>query len=57
MDFNEWNGYVDWLEDLGQQMLDLVAEMRADPPQQWPKPGLGAIKILGMTSDVPKKRG
>lgn len=57
MDFNEWNGYVDRLEDLGQQMLDLVAEMRADPPQQWPKPGLGAIKILGMTSDVPKKRG
>lgn len=57
MTFEEWTGYIDRMEDLGEQMLDLVAEMRADPPQKWPRPGIGAVKILGFACDVPKKGG
>lgn len=57
MNYDEFVGYVDRLEDLGQQALDLVAELRADPPNGWPRPGLGAVPILGEAYDVPKKRG
>ena len=55
MDFQQYCGYIDRLEDLGQQVLDLVAEMRADPPQRWPRPGLGAVPVVGLAVDVPKK--
>lgn len=57
MDFQQYCGYIDRLEDLGQQVLDLVAEMRADPPQRWPRPGLGAVRIIGAACDVPTKPG
>ena len=57
MDYEQFLGYVDRLEDLGQQALDLVAELRADPPDGWPRPGLGAVPILGVACDVPTKGG
>ena len=57
MNFPEYLQYIDRLEDLGQQVLDLVAEMRADPPQKWPRPGLAAVPVVGTAIDVPKKRG
>ena len=57
MDFQQYCGYIDRLEDLGQQVLDLVAEMRADPPQRWPRPGLEAVRIIGAACDVPTKPG
>lgn len=57
MNHAEYTGYIDRMEDLGQQLLDLVAEMRADPPKGWPRPGLGAVPILGECCDVPTKGG
>lgn len=36
----EFGGYVDRLEDLGMQILDLAAEMRADPPVDCPCGGV-----------------
>ena len=57
MNWQEWCGYIDRLEDLGMQALDLVAEMRADPPDGWPRPGLGVIPVLGFAVDVPTKGG
>lgn len=55
MNYEEFVGYVDRLEDLGQQTLDLVAELRADPPNGWPRPCIGAVPILGEAYDVPTK--
>ena len=57
MDYHQYCGYIDRLEDLGQQVLDLVAEMRSDPPGKWPRPGLGAVQIIGAACDVPTKTG
>lgn len=55
MNFSEWNGYIDRMEDIGQQLLDVVAEMRADPPKGWPRPGLCGVPIIGSACDVPTK--
>ena len=51
MDANHFTVYMARLEDLGCQILDLVAEMRADPPDGWMPPSLGAAAAaLGMPS-------
>ena len=55
MNYEHYLGYIDRMEDLGEQILDLVAEMREDPPKGWPRPGLGAIPIVGTAVDVPTK--
>lgn len=55
MDYEHYLGYIDRMEDLGEQILDLVAEMKADPPKGWPQPGLGAVPIIGTAVDVPTK--
>lgn len=57
MDYKQFLGYVDRIEDLGQQALDLVAELRADPPDEWPRPDMMDVPILGVACDVPTKGG
>lgn len=44
MDRNDYTVYMARMEDIGQQLLDLVAEMRADPPAGWSPPSLGAAE-------------
>lgn len=49
MNVNDYVVYMARLEDLGAQVLDLVAEMRADPPAGWTPPSLAAAaQALGM---------
>lgn len=55
MNYEHYLEYIDRMEDLGEQVLDLVAEMRADPPKGWPRPGLGAVPIIRAAVDVPTK--
>lgn len=55
VDYADFVTYCARLEDLGEQVLDLVAEIRADPPQGWPRPCLGAVPVVGVAVDVPKK--
>lgn len=55
MNYEHYLGYIDRMEDLGEQLLDLVAEMREDPPKGWPRPGLAAVPIIGTAVDVPTK--
>lgn len=51
MDANNYVVYMARMEDLGAQLLDLVAEMRVDPPDGWAPPSLGAAAAaLGMPS-------
>lgn len=57
MEFQHYLGYIDRMEDLGEQILDIVAEMRADPPRGWPVPGFFAVPVIGVAVDVPKKEG
>ena len=57
MNYDEFVVYCARLEDLGEQVLDLVAELRADPPEACRRPGLGAVPVLGVAVDVPKIRG
>ena len=50
MDANQYTVYMARLEDLGCQIMDLVVEMRADPPDGWQPPSLGAAAAaLGLT--------
>lgn len=53
MDANQYTVYMARLEDLGCQIMDLVVEMRADPPDGWQPPSLGAAAAaLGLTGCV-----
>lgn len=50
MDANNYTVYMARLEDIGCQLMDLVVEMRADPPDGWQPPSLGAAAAaLGLT--------
>lgn len=61
MDANQYTVYMARLEDLGCQIMDLVVEMRADPPEGWQPPSLGAaaaaLGLVGCCADLGTMRG